>query len=205
MSQKKILKTNPADNVAIVIEREGLAPGTFISAGLSAKENVPMGHKVALQDIPKGEPVIRYGYTIGIANAYILAGSWIQEDQLEIPAAPELDEIRYHPISQPPIEKLYGYTFEGYRNADGTVGTKNILGISMSVQCVAGMANYVIDKIKKELLPLYPHVDDVIAISHHYGCGVAINAPAASIPIRTIHNLARNPNLGGEIMVLGLG
>ena len=205
MSLKSILKISQADNVAIAVNIEGIPEGMQINEGLISLEQVPMGHKIALEDIPEGGPVIRYGYIIGIARTPIPAGSWVQEHLLEIPEAPALDEIPYHPVNWQVPEKLEGYTFEGYRNPDGTVGTKNILGISMSVQCVAGMANYVIDKIKKELLPLYPNVDDVIALSHHYGCGVAINAPAAAIPIRTIHNLARNPNLGGEIMVLGLG
>ena len=34
---------------------------------------------------------------------------------------------------------------------------------------------------------------------------MAINAPAAVIPIRTLQNLALNPNFGGEVMVVGLG
>ena len=42
-------------------------------------------------------------------------------------------------------------------------------------------------------------------LNHAYGCGVAINAPDAVIPIRTLQNLARNPNLGGAVMVVGLG
>jgi len=105
----------------------------------------------------------------------------------------------------PQLEPLAGYTFEGYRNPDGSVGTKNILGISTSVQCVAGIADFVVRKIKQELLPNYPNVDDVVALNHSYGCGVAINAPAAIIPIRTLQNLTLNPNLGGEVMVLGLG
>jgi len=106
------------------------------------------------------------------------------------------------PPPQPPLE---GYTFEGFRNPDGSVGTKNVLGISMSVQCVAGVMGFAIDRIKKELLPRYPNVDDVIAIEHAYGCGVAINAPEAVVPIRTLQNIARNPNLGGAVMVVGLG
>jgi galactarate dehydratase len=205
MQPQSILKISPADNVAIAVNMEGIPAGMAVGEELTTLEHVPMGHKVALQDIDEGCPVIRYGYTIGLAKALIPKGSWVKEDLLDIPDAPALEEIRYQPINQPKWEKLEGYTFEGYRNADGSVGTKNVLGISMSVQCVAGMVNYLIGRIKKELLPLYPHVDDVIALSHHYGCGVAINAPAAIIPIRTIHNLARNPNLGGEIMVIGLG
>src|SRR6266404_4633174 len=51
----------------------------------------------------------------------------------------------------------------------------------------------------------YRNVDDVVAITHAYGCGVAINAPGAAVPIRTLQNLARNPNFGGEVMIVGLG
>ncbi len=43
---------------------------------------------------------------------------------------------------------------------------------------------------RRELLPRYPNVDDVIALTHNYGCGIAIEAPGAEIPIRTLRNLA---------------
>jgi galactarate dehydratase len=48
-------------------------------------------------------------------------------------------------------------------------------------------------------------VDDVVVLTHAYGCGVAINAPQAVVPIRTLQNLANNPNFGGEVLVVGLG
>ena len=54
-------------------------------------------------------------------------------------------------------------------------------------------------------LPKYPNVDAVVALTHAYGCGVAIAAPLAAVPIRTLQNLAKNPNFGGEVMVVGLG
>ncbi len=41
--------------------------------------------------------------------------------------------------------------------------------------------------------------------THVYGCGVAINAPKSEIPIRTLQNLARHPNYGGEVMIVSLG
>ncbi|MGH6754645.1 MAG: galactarate dehydratase, partial [Bradyrhizobium sp.] len=91
------------------------------------------------------------------------------------------------------------------RNPDGSVGTKNVLAISTSVQCVAGTLGFAIKRIKAELLPKYPNVDDVVGLTHNYGCGVAINAPLAIVPIRTLQNLALNPNFGGEVMVVGLG
>lgn len=205
MKQNSVIHTSPSDNVAVVVRMEGISAGEVILDRVISQELIPMGHKIALQDIPANTAVIRYGYQIGIAKTLIPQGSWVKEEMLEIPEPPSLDDIVYTTPSFPPAAPLEGYSFEGYRNADGSVGTKNILGISTSVHCVAGMANHVIEKIRKELLPKYPNVDDVVAINHSYGCGVAITAPAAIVPIRTIQNLARNPNLGGEVMVLGLG
>jgi len=106
------------------------------------------------------------------------------------------------PPAQPP---LTGYTFEGYRNADGSVGTRNILAITQTVQCVAGVTDFAVQRIKAELLPRYPNVDDVVALEHGYGCGVAIDAPDAIVPIRTLRHLSLNPNFGGEVMVVSLG
>ena len=48
-------------------------------------------------------------------------------------------------------------------------------------------------------------MDDVIGLEHIYGCGVAIDAPGADIPIRTIRNISLNPNFGGQAMVVSLG
>jgi galactarate dehydratase len=45
----------------------------------------------------------------------------------------------------------------------------------------------------------------VVGLEHSYGFGVAIDAPDAIIPIRTLRNISRNPNFGGEVMVISLG
>jgi galactarate dehydratase len=70
---------------------------------------------------------------------------------------------------------------------------------------VAGVTRFAVDRIKSELLPKYPNVDDVVELEHGYGCGVAIDAPDAIIPIRTLRNISLNPNFGGEVMVVSLG
>jgi galactarate dehydratase len=166
---------------------------------------VPQGHKVALSDIAEGAPVRRYNEVIGTAAKPILAGEWVDEARIHMPTPPELDKLELATAVPAPQEALEGYTFEGFRNADGSVGTKNVLAISTSVQCVAGTLAFAIKRIKAELLPKYPGVDDVVGLTHNYGCGVAINAPLAIVPIRTLQNLALNPNFGGEVMVVGLG
>ncbi|RZJ03449.1 MAG: galactarate dehydratase, partial [Haliea sp.] len=104
-----------------------------------------------------------------------------------------------------PLPPLEGLTFEGFRNPDGSVGTRNILAITTTVQCVAGVVDFAVQRIKAELLPRFPNVDDVVGLEHSYGCGVAIDAPDAIIPIRTLRNISLNPNFGGEVMVVSLG
>jgi galactarate dehydratase len=203
--QPRYIKLNERDNVAIVVNDFGLPAGSRFACGLELKSFVPQGHKTALVDIAEGAPILRYGEVIGYAAAPIHAGEWVDEACIRMPEAPALDNLEISTAVPPALPPLEGYTFEGYRNPDGSVGTKNILGISTSVQCVAGTLDYAIKRIRSELLPKYPNVDDVVGITHAYGCGVAITAPDAVVPIRTLQNLALNPNFGGEVMVVGLG
>ena len=199
------VKVHPDDNVAIVVNAGGLKAGTHFDSGLVLTEDVPEAHKISLSDIKAGEGIIRYGSVIGYAEADIPKGSWVHEERMRLPVVPPLDNLPLATSTPASMAPLEGYTFEGYVNADGSVGTKNILGITTTVQCVAATVDYAVARIKVELLPKYPNVDDVIALTHTYGCGVAIDAPGAEIPIRTLRNLSLNPNLGGAPMVVSLG
>ena len=193
------------DNVAIVVNDGGLPAGTVFPTGLTLVEKIPQAHKVALVNIAKGAAVRRYNVTIGIALKDIPAGSWVHERLLEMPDARGLENLPIATIKPSPLPALEGYTFEGYRNADGSVGTRNILAITTTVQCVSGVVEFAVKRIKEELLPKFPHVDDVVGLEHTYGCGVAIDADGADIPIRTLRNISLNPNFGGEVMVVSLG
>lgn len=199
------IKLHASDNVAVIVNEGGLPKGTLFDDGLTLREDVPQAHKVALCDIAAGEAVVRYGVPIGFAVEDIACGSWVTEARLRMPPSPRLADLRYHPQDFPACEPLTGFSFEGYRNEDGSVGTRNILAIGTCVQCVGGVADYVVNRIRQELLPRYPHVDEVLAVQHIYGCGVAIDAPGAHIPIHTLHNILRNPNFGAMPLLLSLG
>ena len=147
----------------------------------------------------------RYGEVIGHADRPLPRGSWVDERAVRLPAPPALDSLALATRVPVPLPPLQGYTFDGYRNPDGSVGTRNILAVSTSVNCVAGAVDYVVRLVKERLLPRYPNVDDVVGLNHLYGCGVAIDAPAAEVPIRALRNLALNPNFGGQILVVSLG
>jgi galactarate dehydratase len=199
------VQVHPDDTVAIIVNEGGLAAGTRFDSGLVLIEDIPEAHKVALVDMPVGAPVLRYGLVIGFAASAIPKGSWVHEERMRLPVAPSLENLPLATAVPTPLSPLEGYTFEGFLNDDGSVGTKNILGITTTVQCVAATVDFAVKRIKAEILPSYPNVDDVIALTHNYGCGVAIDAPGAEIPIRTLRNLSLNPNLGGAPMVVSLG
>lgn len=205
MSAPLVIKVTDKDNVAIAVQ--DIAADTLVLPGLTAREPIPQAHKIALTDIPKGGEIIRYGVVLGYAKDAIPMGSWINEHMLDLPESPALDNMPFG-TNLVPVEDLPDpprKTWMGYRNKTGPAGTRNLLGIVTTVQCAAGVVRVAVERIKKELLPQYPHVDGVVAVNHPYGCGVAINAPMAVIPIRAITNVIRHPNFGGEIMVVGLG
>ena len=206
MQTRRIVKIREQDNVAIAVEP--IAAGSEAAPGLVAREDIPQAHKIALCDIRAGEAVTRYGVTLGYALADIPRGSWINEFMLKLPVPPALEEMEFATNVLPPEElpDPPETVWEGYENPDGGyAGTRNILGISTTVQCVTGVVNAAVARMKAELLPRYPHVDDIVPINHSYGCGVAINAPEAKIPIRALRNLSKHPNFGGQMMVVGLG
>jgi galactarate dehydratase len=203
--QPLYVRVNQLDNVGIVVDPGGLRSGVEFSAGQVLREDIPQSHKIALSNIALGKPVIRYGQTIGTANRDLPAGAWVREDCLDLPQAPELETLPLAtavPATLPPLE---GYTFEGFRNPDGSVGTKNLLGITTTVQCVAPTVEYAVRRIKAEILPRYPAVDDVVALTHTYGCGVAIDAPGAAVPISTLGHISLHANIGADPLVVSLG
>jgi galactarate dehydratase len=204
MGKQTFIKINDLDNVAIAVN--AIPAGTEVMDNILANQDIPQGHKIALCDIPKDGKIVRYGIVLGYALNPIKKGDWINENMLQLPVPPSVDEMRFATNIVTDLPEAPAKTFEGYRNPNGGyAGTRNILGISTTVQCVTGVLNVAIKKMKEELLPKYPNVDDIVPINHAYGCGVAINAPEAKIPIRALRNLTKHPNFGGELMVVALG
>ena len=201
----KAVKIAQQDNVAVVVAP--VSKGEILEGtGIKALNDIPQGHKIALKSLKKGEKVIRYGVILGYMKEDIEAGAWINEFNLELPASPAVADLKAEGKGVVPSELPDRKTWMGYDNGpDLPAGSRNILGIITSVQCVAGVVRNAVDKIRREILPKYPNVDDVAAVVHPYGCGVAIAADDANIPIRSVRNVAHHPNFGGQILAIGLG
>ncbi len=201
---RPFLRVHPADNVAIVLSAEGLPQGTDF-AGIVTSEFIPQAHKVVTATIIEEEAIVRYGQVIGYAKRRLESGDYAREEFIDTPAAPSLDQLSLAtsvPKAQPPLQ---GYTFQGYRNPDGSTGTRNVLAITTTVQCVAPTVEYAVQRIRTEVLPRFSNVDDVVALTHTYGCGVAIEVPAAEIPIRTLRHISMHANAGAWPLVVSLG
>ena len=88
---QNFLKINEKDNVVVALQT--LPEGTVISVPaaegaqtayvVSAGQEIPAGHKMAICDIPEGGEVIKYGYRIGIAKTEIRKGDWVHTHNMK--------------------------------------------------------------------------------------------------------------------------
>ena len=195
---KRFIQINQADNVGVALAAEGLAKGEE-ACGVVLPEAITRGHKFALRPIAKGEPVIKYGYPIGIAKADIATGEWVHSHNLATGLCDDL-EYTYSPKAAEVKHNSENVTVNGYLRSDGRMGIRNELWIVPTVGCVNGQANAIAAQVRE----LYGSegIDDIRAVTHNYGCSQLGEDHANT---RTaLAALAKHPNAGG-VLVLGLG
>ena len=88
MPAKRALIMHPTDNVATAVEEiqdgeEVAIPVVGTALTLRAIEAIPFGFKIALQEIPQGQIIRKYGETIGKANQPIAKGALVHIHNLE--------------------------------------------------------------------------------------------------------------------------
>ena len=194
---------HPADDVAIA--KAPLTPGRRINGNgagpVTVRQAIPVGHKVALHPIRQGTPVHRYGQIIGFASADIGAGEHVHTHNIGV-AQFERDYafgVDVTPVQMvPPGERR---TFEGFVRPDGRVGTRNTIAVIATVNCSAHTTRKIAERARAELLPHFPGVDDVIALTHKNGCGARFGGPEVDMLQRTLAGFARHPNVAGFVLV----
>ena len=93
MGKRNYVKIKDQDNVVVVVQ--DTPKGTKIMEDLTANQDIPQAHKVALKEIPTGGEIIRYGVVLGYAIHDIKKGDWINEHMLELPESPSVDNMEY--------------------------------------------------------------------------------------------------------------
>ena len=190
------------DNVAIALKAI-LKDDAIGELGLSARTDIPKGHKVAKRAIPSGEAVFKYGQIIGRSTKDISAGEHVHTHNIEFTDHKSGYEFATEIHNKTSVAD--NAEFLGYQRDDGTVGTRNYIGILTSVNCSGSVAKFVAEEAEKSgLLTRYKNVDGVVPIVHGSGCGMANSGEGYDLLFRTLSGYARNPNFAA-ILLIGLG
>ncbi len=196
---QNFLKINDNDNVVVALQT--LPQGTVITleggATVTAVEEIPAGHKMAIKDIAEGTEVVKYGYRIGNAKEDIKTGAWIHTHNVKT-ALGDLLEYTYDPTAVEEI-KTDDATFMGFNRPDGKVGVRNEIWVIPTVGCVNNVATAI---AKQANAFVKGSVEEVIAFPHPYGCSQMGDDQEHTRQI--LADLINHPNAGG-VLVLGLG
>ncbi len=209
----KFIRIQDRDNVVVALE--DLSAGDLlhikdreVNIEVKTAEAVPRGHKIALEDINKGAPVIKYGYPIGYALKQIKKGSWVHTHNLETAlrgtenytysGSRENNEI-LNTVNSEEIP-----VFEGYHRENGEWGIRNEIWIINTVGCITRIT----EKIAKLAQKKYrteiasDSIDGIFDFPHPLGCSQLGDDLENTQKI--LAGLARHPNAGG-VLVAGLG
>ena len=200
MALATFLKINPADSVVVCLQPK--KKGDIIEIDgkqIVVNQDTPAGHKVLIKDAKEGEDIIKYGYPIGHARQNLKAGDWVNENNLKTNLSGTL-EYTYHPVNEKLNIKNENRTFKGYVRKNGDVGVRNEIWIVPTVGCVNGIAERLVNQLKKETQE--EGIDAIWSWHHNFGCSQLSGDHENTRKI--LRDICLHPNAGG-VLVLSLG
>lgn len=194
----KLIRINARDTVAVALHPVAKGETLPVAGGfVTANEDIPQGHKIALSPMLKGQPVIKYGCTIGHATEDITAGSWVHTHNMRTNLSGE-EEYSYEPLI-PEVQNVTPETFMGFSRTDGRAAVRNEIWIIPTVGCVNDIAK----KLAADNQDLVTgSIEGLYAFTHPYGCSQT-GADHAQTR-RLLASLVRHPN-AAAVLVLSLG
>ena len=194
----KLIHIHPLDNVAVALET--IPAGecfTLDGYTVTTLEEIQRGHKVALTAIAEGEPVIKYGCTIGLAKAPIAPGAWVHTHNVRTGLSEDAEYTYCHKSYDLP--QTAPRTFRGFRRADGRAAIRNELWIIPTVGCVNSVAQRLVQENQHLVSGT---VEGLYTFPHPFGCSQMGGDHAQTRKL--LAALTRHPNAGG-VLVLSLG
>ena len=193
-----VIRINEKDNAAVALSP--VAKGETVKAGsvtVTALEDIPQGHKIALTDIACGENVVKYGFPIGHTTEDVKAGCWLHTHNIKTNLEGEI-EYRYEP-QVTPLAAKEPETFNGYLRPDGRAAIRNEVWIIPTVGCVNGIVN-TLARENEDLVS--GSVDGIYAFNHPFGCSQTGADHAQTRKL--LAALVNHPN-AGAVLVVSLG
>ena len=200
MNLSSFIKINPVDSVVVCLRP--FKQGETINVNgkkIQVLQDTPAGHKVLINDAAQGENIIKYGYPIGHATEALKAGQWVNENNLNTNLSGTLT-YEYHPVNDSLDIKKDNQTFKGYVRKNGEVGVRNEIWVVPTVGCVNGIAERLVDMLKKETN--LEGIDAIHAWHHNYGCSQLSEDHENTRKV--LRDIVLHPN-AGAVLVVGLG
>ena len=201
--RQQVLRLHPNDDVVIAVRP--LSAGTRVeSEGVVCATDIPAGHKVAVRSVAIGQPVHRYGQTIGFASSPIAPGDHVHTHNLAFEAFERDYAVGVDVRADTRNTAKEKRTFLGYVRPDGRVATRNYIGVISTVNCSASVSKFVAQHFTPTVMAAFPNVDGVVPITHSVGCGMDSNGVGIDVLRRTIAGYVRHANFAG-VVIIGLG
>ena len=203
-NQPPVLRLNPAD--PLVVATRDLKAGEEVGLGeVRPVEAIGRGHKLAVAPIAAGAPVRKLGQIIGNATKAIAPGQHIHVHNVEFRPSSADHGIGAHRSNLPVLPEKEAATFQGILRADGSVATRNYIGVLTTVNCSAQVARMISDHFRMSgELKGFPNVDGVVALTHKSGCAGGEDTEGNHVLRRTVAGYARHPNFAA-VLIIGLG
>ncbi|MDD3165435.1 MAG: altronate dehydratase family protein [Oscillospiraceae bacterium] len=195
----KLYQIDPADSVAVALEEIQAGEEHLCGAvQVTALEQIPKGHKIALRDIAKGAPILKYGSAIGAASQNIQKGQWVHVHNT-VSCADESHDYtyRFDPACVQPTGTSER-TFRGYRRKNGAVGVRNYILVISGVFCANPHIKQFVRSVE-EKFPKCSSFDGVLPLTHECGCGQ--DGQDLENVRKALAGIMANGNVGGVLFV----
>jgi altronate hydrolase len=152
-TQKKIIKVNPTDNVAVALVN--LTAGELIhfeGETIAIGSDVKAKHKIALTPLNTGDRIIMYGVLVGKSSERIEKGGLLSTLNVKHESDKVTGKTETIGWTAPNIDKWKDRTFLGYHREDGQVGTENVWLFFPLVFCENRNIEILKDIFEKELM-----------------------------------------------------
>ncbi|MDD3368204.1 MAG: altronate dehydratase family protein [Lachnospiraceae bacterium] len=194
----KTIQITERDNVAVAIHPVGKGESITVNGvTVTAVEDIPQGHKMAIKAIAENENIIKYGFPIGHATKAAVPGTWMHTHNVCTNLSGEI-KYTYEPDVHP-LTKVAPETFQGYMRKDGRAAIRNEIWIIPTVGCVNDIAK----KMSADNQDLVKGcIDGLYTFTHPFGCSQTGEDHAQTRKL--LAALTRHPN-AGAVLVLSLG
>ncbi|WP_196598203.1 UxaA family hydrolase [Pectinatus frisingensis] len=197
----KALQISKLDNTAVALEN--LSKGNIIKVNnreITLLDDICIGHKFALDNIKRGENIVKYGFPIGHASENIFIGAHIHTHNLKTNLK-GVKDYKYDPVLSTKLPIKKNTTFMGYRRDKNIIGIRNNILIVPTVNCVTSTVRY-LERKGRKLCRNLKNIDDCIAVTHPYGCSQI--GDDYHTTQRILADIVNHPN-AGAVLVVGLG